>query len=260
MGFPNLKNKHEQAPLVSPGDFLKYLKKAGRYPAFRPPRAMLLCYQRSLLKYVVKNHKTTRAAGICDAMYLLDETGGRVAIAGNFGIGAPAAVATLEELIAFGVKRFISVGTAGALRKGLKIGDLMVCEKAIRDEGTSYHYSGPSKYAYPSPKITAQIKAALDRQGRRYFSGVTWTIDAPYRETVAEIKKYQKEGVATVDMEASALFVVAACRRAQLGALFTISDSLAELEWNPQFLSRKTKKGLETIYLAALAAFGEQGL
>lgn len=258
MGFPNLKNKHTQDPLYTPGDFLGYLKKTGSYPKFKAPRAMILCYQRSLLDYVLKKHKTTQASGICREMYLLDETGGRVAIAGNFGIGAPAAVAILEELIAFGVKRFISIGTAGALQKHTKVGELMVCAKAIRDEGTSHHYVKPAKYAYPSEKITGEIKAALESLGREYFTGATWTIDAPYMETVAEVKHYQKEGVSAVEMEASALFAVAGYRRAQIGAMFTISDSLAELEWKPEFHSRKTEEGLESLYKAALSVLGSE--
>ena len=129
----------------------------------------------------------------------------------------------------------------------------MVCEKAIRDEGTSHHYIKPSKYAYPSKRITEEIKTALKRLSYKYFTGTTWTIDAPYRETVAEVKRYQKEGVATVEMEASALFAIAKYRHAELGAMFTISDSLAELEWKPEFHSKQTSEGLEILYKAALS-------
>ena len=107
----------------------------------------------------------------------------------------------LEELIAFGVKRFISIGTAGTLQKDIKVGDLIVCEKAIRDEGTSYHYLKPSKYAYASKEMTKRIKNALDALEQKYFVGTSWTIDAPYRETVVEARQYQKEGVATVEMK-----------------------------------------------------------
>lgn len=254
MGFPNLKNKHSRGALFSPSDFMAYLRETGRYPKFRPPAAAILCYQRGLMDYVLKNHRTTHAGAFWDGMHLLDETGGRVALVGNFGIGAPAAVAVFEELIAFGVKRFVSVGTAGALRKDVNIGDLMVCERAIRDEGTSHHYLKPSKYAYPSGEMTAGIKAALAAAGRAYFTGTTWTIDAVYRETRAEVRKYQKEGVATVEMEASALFAVAQFRKVPLGAMFTISDSLADLEWKPKFHLRRTGRGLESLYKAALAA------
>lgn len=253
MGFPNFKDKHLQKPLFSPKDFLLYLKRIGRYPEFKAPHGVIICYQSGLLEYILKNHKTTRATGLCREMYLLDETDGNAAVVGNFGIGGPAAGVVLEELIAFGVKRFISIGTAGALQRSRKAGHLMVCEKAIRDEGTSYHYLKPSKYAYPSKRVTDELKAALERFEYNYFMGVTWTIDAPYRETVAEIKRYQKEGVATVEMEASALFAIAEYRKVELGAMFTISDSLAELEWKPKFHLKKTVKGLEVLYKSALS-------
>ena len=55
-------------------------------------------------------------------------------------------------------------------------------------------------------------------------------------------------------MEASALFAVAQYRNVELGAIFTISDSLAELNWEPKFYSKKTVKGLETIYKVAVDA------
>ena len=68
------------------------------------------------------------------------------------------------------------------------------------------------------------------------------------------MRQYQEEGVATVEMEASALFAVARYRNVELGAIFTISDSLAELEWNPKFHLKKTKEGLEILYKAAVDA------
>lgn len=253
MGFPNLRNKHNCGALFSPADYMAYLRREERYPGCRPPHGMIMCYQSSLLDYVLKNHKTTRVRGIAGGIYLLDETAGRVGIAGRFGIGAPAAVVMFEELIAFGVKKFISVGTAGTLRKGVSIGDLMLCERAIRDEGTSHHYLKPSKYAYPSRRITAEIRAALRAVGLDFFTGTTWTIDAPYRETVAEVRKYQKEGVSTVEMEASALFAAAQVRRVPIGAMFTISDSLADMKWDPRFHHKSTARGLEALYGAALA-------
>jgi uridine phosphorylase len=128
----------------------------------------------------------------------------------------------------------------------------MVCEKAIRDEGTSHHYLKHSKYAYASKEMTNKIKRSLEKFKQKYFVGTSWTIDAPYRETVAEAKQYQKEGVATVEMEASALFAVAQYRNVELGAIFTISDSLAELQWKPKFHLKKTKKGLEILYKIAV--------
>lgn len=252
MVFPNTKGKHNFDSMFTPKEFMDYRKRVGKYPKFKTPEGVILCYQKKLMEYILKNHKVTRAEGFYGEMYLLNETKGKVAIIGKFGKGSPAAVTLLEELIAFGVKNFISIGTAGTLQKTIPIGSLVVCEKAIRDEGTSHHYAKPSKYSYASEEMTAKIKKVLDNLKQKYYSGTSWTIDAPYRETVAEAKQYQKEGVATVEMEASALFIVAQYRKVELGALFTISDSLAELEWKPKFHSKKTEGGLEKIYKAAV--------
>ncbi len=252
MGFPNLKNKHAKDSMFTPSEFMAYQKKRGEYPKFKPPLGVIFCYSKNLMEYVLENHKTTKVEGFYGEMYLLNETNGKVAIIGKFGIGSPVVVALLEELIVFGIKKFISIGIAGTLQKNIKIGSLMVCEKAIRDEGTSHHYLKHSKYAYASKEITNKIKKSLEKHGQKYFVGTSWTIDAPYRETVAEAKQYQKEGVATVEMEASALFAVAQYRNVELGAIFTISDSLAELQWKPKFHFKKIKMGLEVLYKVAI--------
>ncbi|MFA5297336.1 MAG: nucleoside phosphorylase [Lutibacter sp.] len=254
MIFPNLKDKHTKDSVFTPSEFMAYQKKRGKYPKFKPLVGVIFCYQKSLLEYILENHKTTKVDGFYGEMYLINETNKKIAVIGKFGIGAPVVATLLEELIAFGVKKFISVGTAGTLQKHIAIGNLMICERAIRDEGTSHHYLKTSKYVYASKKITDRIKKSFGKYKQKYFVGTSWTIDAPYRETVAEAKQYQKEGVATVEMEASALFAVAQYRNVELGAIFTISDSLAELEWKPKFHLKKTKKGLEVIYKIAIDA------
>lgn len=258
MRFPNFKNKHLEESMISPSEFMDYQKEQGTYPKFKKPEGVIFCYQNRLMKYVLENHKTTKVDGFYGEMYLLDETEGKIAIIGRFGIGSPVAVTLLEELIAFGIKKFISVGTAGTLQKDIEIGSLMLCNRAIRDEGTSHHYIETSKYAYASKKITDNLKKFLDKLDQKYFVGTSWTIDAPYRETVAEARQYQADGVATVEMEASALFVVAEYREVDLGAMFTISDSLAELEWKPKFHSKKTIQGLETLYKVSINALLEK--
>lgn len=238
--------------MITPVEFMAYQKKMGQYPKYKPPTGVIICYSRSLMDHILKNHKTTRVNGFFAEMHLLGETKNKVAVIGKFGIGAPVVVTLLEELIAFGTKKFISIGTAGTLQKHIQIGSLMVCDRAIRDEGTSHHYLKSSKYAYASKDMTEKIKKSLEKFGQKYFVGTSWTIDAPYRETVAEAKQYQKEGVATVEMEASALFAVAQYRKADLGCIFTISDSLADLEWKPKFHLKKMKQRKETLYKLAL--------
>jgi uridine phosphorylase len=253
MPFPNLKNKHAEDAMFSPKEFIAYAKKQGKYK-FRVPERVILCYEKSLLKHILENHSVTKINSSYGDTYLINETRGKILIIGNFGIGAPIATIVLEEFIELGAKKFISIGTAGTLQKGVKIGDFMVCEKAIRDDGVSYHYLKSSKYAHASKELTKNIINSMEKLKQKYIVGTSWTIDAPYRETVAEARQYQKEGITTVEMEASALFAVAKYRNVELGAIFTISDSLAELEWKAKFHLKKTKKGLETLYKVAVDA------
>ena len=254
MAFPNLKGKHAEQSMIEPADFVSYAKKTGRCPAGRPPEGIILCYSNSLMKQVLQTHKTKELEGFGSKLYLLPETKNKIGIAGNFGIGAPVACVVLEELIAWGVKRFVTIGTAGTIQKNLDVGDIIVCNRAIRDEGTSHHYLKHTKYAQASKEMTSKIEMALKKLGQKYIIGTSWTIDAPYRETVKEARQYQKEGVATVEMEASALFAVAQYRKVPIGAIFTISDSLAELEWKPKFHLKKTSTGLEISYKIAKEA------
>ena len=246
MAFPNFKGKHKEDAMFSPEDWLAYLKEVGRYPRFKIPEGVVFCYSTSPPEEFLAEYKAKKVGEmLAERMYLLGKTGGRIALVHRPSIGAPHVVALMDELIALGVKRFIIVGKAGTLQKHLGIGDLVVCERAIRDEGTSHHYIRPSKYASASKEMTARIKKALDRRSLAYAAGTSWTVDAPYRETVEEARQYQTEGVLTVEMEASALFAVAQLRRVEIGALFTVSDSLAELEWRPALHSPKLEKVFE---------------
>jgi uridine phosphorylase len=108
----------------------------------------------------------------------------------------------LEELIALGVRRFVSIGLAGSLCADLGIGDVLVCSEAVRDEGVSHHYVPPGRIVRPSAELTGALRQSLDRAGIAFTDGPTWTIDTPYRETVDEVRHYQDDGVLTVEMEA----------------------------------------------------------
>jgi uridine phosphorylase len=257
MGYPNYPAKHAEAAFISRSQVLAQLREGPEALPATLPEAAVICYQRILWDVVCADSAGTAKSVL--GMRTLGETGHKVGVVGGFGIGAPAACLVLEGLIAFGVRRFVSVGIAGSLQPDIAIGDLVVCEKAIRDEGTSYHYLPACRYALASPDLTVRLRNAMDKRGAAYRVGASWTIDAPYRETCAEIRQYQREGVATVDMEASALFAVAAYRGVEMGALFTISDSLAGEEWQHRFRGQEVARGLQALFQVAVASLVQWG-
>lgn len=237
MSFPQFSDKHQFDALISAKASFDYQKKIGRIPEGPPPNRVIFCYQNSFMKRIVETRKGRHSTGAFRRLYFLDDAPG-IAI-GEYGIGAPRAALSLEMLIAWGVRDFISIGTAGALSPDLQIGDLVGCDRAIRDEGTSHHYLPAGRYSYPTDhgRFAKKFK----------HIGTTWTIDAFFRHTREEIAAYQREGVLTVEMEASALFAVAQMRGVQLGAGFVISDLLYGEQWDPQFYQAPVENGLDQL-------------
>ena len=237
MSYPNHPDKHQEEALFTPHQLHQYLRSVRQFPTLPPPEGVIICCQRTLWEHICSVHAEKLADGTLPGfggLCIIKGTNHRVGAIGGFGFGAPAVCVFLEHLIAWGVVRFLSIGTAGSLQRNIEIGDLVVCNRAVRDEGTSYHYQAPSKYADANSEITARLVATLDKSKIPYRVGASWTTDAPYRETRAEVLRYQQEGIATVEMEASALFTVGKLRGVNIGAMFTISDSLAGIGYAPR--------------------------
>ena len=145
-----------------------------------------------------------------------------------------------------------SVGTCGGLAEGLQVGTIVICDEAIRDEGTSYHYMDPHEKAQADPLLTRRLEGVLKKQGLQISKGTSWTIDSPYRETLEEIRQFRSQGVLTVDMEAAAVFAAAKFRKIPAASLLVVSDLLGGEEWQPRFHHGPVKVGLDLAWKAAL--------
>ncbi|MHC4481281.1 MAG: nucleoside phosphorylase, partial [Planctomycetota bacterium] len=109
-------------------------------------------------------------------LHEIDADGARLAVF-HPGVGAPLAGALLDELIAFGCRKFIVCGGAGVLDKEIAVGHIIVPTSAVRDEGTSYHYLPPNREVSASPEGVAAIERTLGEQSVGYVVGKTWTTD-----------------------------------------------------------------------------------
>jgi len=244
--YPINKNKYKYKAHTGVKVFVEYKKNMCIYPAELELEGVIVCYSGRLMKYVEENECIKKIKGFDGDFYILEDRDCRIGIMGNFGIGAPAVVTMLEEVLTYGVKNIISVGEAGSLQKGVRIGDVVLCKKSIRDEGTSYHYLKPAKYVKPDKQLNKRIVKSLKKAGLSFTKGINWTIDTPYRETKKEIEEYKKEGVVTVDMEASALLAVARYRKVNASALFVVSDYVGGKKWQQEYHNSYSK--LKKIY------------
>jgi len=254
--YPNVPGKHAFNALFHPADNVAYARASGVLDGFVAPDGIIICYQRSVLEYsgTLENLVNVATSAAHRGIYTLPSTNHKIGILGGFGFGSPVATLLMEDFIALGTTKFISIGTAGGLQYDSRVGDVVVCNQAIRDEGVSHHYLAPGKFAEPSVELTGHLADEFAGRGVEYTTGSTWTIDTPYRETLEEIRQYQQEGVACVEMEAAALFSVAQCRSVQVASAFVISDLLVDGVWEPQMRSERTAAGLSLLYDAAVAA------
>jgi uridine phosphorylase len=244
MAFPNFENKHLEEAIIHPADFVRYKNLHNK----RFPEDYILIYDKKLLSRIKRKYPLKKLnMGLVHIDAYKYHNIGLVKIT---GIGSPHAVTVFEELIALGGRRFLSLGTAGGLQRE----GIFLCERAIRDEGTSSHYQAHEKYSFPDKKLTNILGESLAQLGLDFERSTSWTIDAPYRETSAELFHYKKEGVATVEMEASALFAVAKYRKVKIASAFVVSDVLGE-KWEPKFHHMNTKQGLNKLVEAGFNCF-----
>jgi uridine phosphorylase len=252
--YPNFPSKHGLEAYVNPEDTIEYARTHGDLANYRALKGVILTYQRSILEHVMASERIeTDAPRGFRGIITLPSTNHQIGLLGGFGFGAPVAAFLLENFIALGTRRFISIGTAGGLWSGCQAGDFVLCDRAIRDEGVSHHYLPSAKYAQASEVLTARLAHHLEDAKVTFARGCSWTIDTPYRESIDEAQQYQREGVLCVEMEAAALFTVASFRSVELASAFVISDLLDTEEWQPQMRDEATTAGLNRLYDVALA-------
>lgn len=255
MPIPNFPKKFDQKVIITPRQHL--LAEEGELESFHVPESVIFCFEEYVMDHVQTQHAVESGKfWTCDIHYFKDSDK-RVAIVGNFGIGGPASCHLLEILIAAGVQRFIVIGHAGGLQKTNPIGTIVLCDKAVRDEGLSYHYLEDSTFAYPSKQLSQSLFEALNKQKLRCKIGSTWTLDSMYRETLNEVRHYEKEGIDTVEMEAASMFAVATFRKVQIAAMFVISDLVSFDEWEEQLHGGDTSKALLDSLLVAKHVLGQ---
>lgn len=237
--------KPNDKAVINPIDYIEHMKKIRRLNYIKFPKYCILCFFKKLYKEIKKKYKPKIIKYHEEyPIYIFKYKGIDIAFVYPL-IGASSAGSVLEEMIALGGKYFIFLGGVGTIAPEIKRGEIIVPVKAIRDEGTSFHYQKPSKYSYPSKLILKFIKERLKQKNISFYKGTTWTTDAPYRETRRKILKFYKEGTLCVEMEASALFSIGKFRKVKVAGLFIAGDCVTGESWDPR-MKRKDISKIET--------------
>lgn len=155
-------------------------------------------------------------------------------------VGCPSCAGNLDLFHAMGITKTMFCGGGGVLDKNIEVGQILVVDGAIRDEGFSYHYIEPSRYIYTDRTVTEKIIRYLEENSVSYIRGLTWTTDALFRETADRIARRKEEGAKIVEMEQAGCIAVAQFRGFAYGALIYGGDDVSQEEWsNRGWRSRK---------------------
>src|SRR5262245_3778039 len=145
-------------------------------------------------------------------------------------VGAAFAVLIAEELFASGCRLLISVTSAGQIAPAQAPPYFVVIDRALRDEGTSYHYLPASEYSEGDEHLTALARDALSAAGMAVSVGASWTTDAPFRETEEAISSALRAGILAVEMEAAALYAFAKARQRSVLCFAHVTNQMGRIE------------------------------
>jgi purine-nucleoside phosphorylase len=150
------------------------------------------------------------------------------------GMGCPSLAIVTEELIRLGAKTLVRVGTSGIISAAVQPGDLIVASASVANDGTTRQYLGGEAYAPVADfAVTQALVAAGERLGTPPHVGLIQTEDAFYATTPADVPRLQARGVLAIEMEASALFLIAQLRGVRAGTALVASNRIGD----PQFVA-----------------------
>ena len=141
-------------------------------------------------------------------------------------VGASYAVLVAEELFGCGCKLLVSLTSAGQITAAGLPPYFVLIDRALRDEGTSYHYAPPSEFANADPALIASASKALETIDQMCVVGSSWTTDAPFRETEDAIRAARAKGILAVEMEAAALYTFAKVMGARVLCLAHVTNTM----------------------------------
>lgn len=255
MSFPNFPEKHTLESLLKPEDIVGYRGRLGRLPKFRKLEGVLFCLERGLPRRLRWRIPIRRVGSMNADVYEVKKNGAVVLT--NFGGGSPIVAELAEELAAMGARRMAVMTAGGILQEDLQAGDVVVCTRAIRDEGTSHHYLPPAKFIEADSQLAGELADAIRARGVSCSLGTTWTTDAPYRETLEEVRQYQAEGVKTVEMESAGLFTVGQVRGLPTASVVIALDSLSGNQWRAPERLDNVMRTLDIVYAACVEVLGK---
>jgi uridine phosphorylase len=228
---PILREKHHSATSAfTPENLLREARRQKSVPDAPVPEVCILDPDGDIVRYLRATGRARPVDGwACyhSEMFRFCDDGREYGIVGC-AVGASYAVLLAEQMVASGCRLLISVTSSGQISLLRSPPYFILIDRALRDEGTSYHYLPPDDYAAADPDLIAAVEPELARASEPVERGATWTTDAPYRETTEAIEAAQAKGILAVEMEAAALYAFARARRKDVICFAHVTNQMGQ--------------------------------
>ena len=229
--LPLLNHPLEQPTAFTPEALIEAVRAERGLTGTDVPKVCLLDFDGDISDWLVasgKAHRWHSWACFHTPMFSLE-------VDGAFGmiprtIGGPYAVLVAEQLLVSGAEVVLGLTSAGRVSASLPLPSFVIPTKAVRDEGTSYHYIAPAPFIHAMPDLVEVLATAVHPLGRAVSRGAVWTTDAPYRETHEQLDHYAQAGVLAVEMQAASLFAFSAAKKFPVGIVAQVTNAVHDTE------------------------------
>lgn len=230
---PILAHKHYRSlSAFTPESLLREARRQKGAPVAGVPAVCLLDPDGDIVRQLKAKGSARRHDGwVCyhTDLFVFDEDGLSIGVVGC-AVGASFAVLVAEELFASGCRLLISVTSSGQLNPVAPPPYFILIDKALRDEGTSYHYLPPAPFSSIPEPLLALLDGTFSDLRVPVLRGATWTTDAPFRETDEAIERMRDLGLLAVEMEAAALYAFAEARERPVVCFAHVTNQMGRVE------------------------------
>jgi uridine phosphorylase len=230
---PILSHKDYAAPSAfRPENLIREARRQKALPTISIPQVCVLDPDGDIVRHLCATGRAERHPGwACyhTDLFIFRHEGHDYGIVGC-AVGAAFAVLIAEELFASGCRLVISITSSGQIRPVQAPPYFIIIDRALRDEGTSYHYLPPADYSEADRHLTELARGALTTADIPILIGATWSTDAPFRETEQAIETAARAGILAVEMEAAALYAFAQAQRRPVLCFAHVTNQMGRIE------------------------------
>lgn len=223
---------YDESSIFSPESLLNEARRQKGLPNEDVPEICVLDPDGDILHHLRDRGEASELKswpGYHTRLYTMERQGFEVGIIAC-AVGAPFAVLVAEQLFAAGCEFLISITSSGQILPRGEPPYFVLIEQALRDEGTSYHYQEPTRYASLDHHLQDRVEKACTDVSQPVYTGATWTTDAPFRETERAIERARNDEILAVEMEAAALYTFATVHDQPVVCFAHVTNQMGQAE------------------------------